>query len=329
MIRNTILLTLVFVLSFQLKAQKEVVKFLQFSNSEHQVWMMEQYLQPLAKMQNGNLNSGWYHTVKPHRFLGFDLSLSMASTNMSDIKKGFYVTDMPGFEDGYIVSANPISPNVSGTTPDLPQIKRAGSGEELDMPNGSGLQKITIPMLSLGVGLPYRTELRFNILPEFDNDDLGKTSKYGASIKHSIKEYIPGLSEIPMLSLAMMGGYGIMKNDVEVIQSGNDVVGQVLQGETSGYTGRLLVGMDMRFFSAFAGVGYGASTVEYALKGNYYVGSIADQDIQKDPVLVSYDFSQIDVNFGVNIKVKFFDIFADYSLGGYNTFNFGLGYSFR
>ncbi|MCW3785686.1 DUF6588 family protein [Plebeiibacterium sediminum] len=330
--RHKLILTILISVCFaQIYAQKDVVEFLQFSEPEYRNQLMELYLEPLAKMQKGNLNSGWYHAAKTHRFLGFDFSISMAMTNMSEIKKGFYITDLPDFDNNYTVQATstPITPNVSGETDYLSVIKSNSTGQTITLPNGSGLTKISTPMLSAGIGLPYNTELRLNYLPKYKNNDIGSTTKYGASIKHSIKEYIPGLDEIPILSLAVMGGYSIMQNDIDVTYPANTSSGQQLHGKASGYTGRILVGMDLRVFSAYAGIGYGASTVDYSLEGNYYVGNTANQIEETNPITVSYDYSQIDINFGINAKIKFIDLFADYSFGGYNTLNFGIGYNFR
>ncbi len=331
MSKKVIFTFILFASTLLMNAQSDVVEFLQFSQPEYRQQLMQLYLDPLAKMQQSNLNTGMYHSAKTHRFLGFDFSISMAMTNMSDIKKGFYVTDLPDFENNYTVltTSTPISPNVSGETNNLSEIKSNATGENILLPNGSGLTKISLPMISVGVGLPYNTELRLHYLPKYDNKDIGSTTKYGGTIKHSIKEYIPGLNEIPMLSLSLMGGYNLMLNDIDVSYPASISNNQQLHGETSGYTGRLLVGMDMRIFSAYAGVGYGASKVDYTLKGKYYVGNTSDETEETDPVSVSYDYSQIDINFGINAKVKFIDIFADYSFGGFNTLNFGIGYNFR
>ncbi len=329
---NKILYTILLVIfSIQISAQKDVVGFLQMTEPEYREQLMELYLEPLAKMQQGNLNTGWYHSAKTHRFLSFDFSVLMAMTNMSDIKKGFYITDLPDFENNYTVltTSTPITPNVSGKTNFLSEIKNNTGGETITLPNGTGLTKISTPMISFGIGLPYNTEIRLNYLPKYKIKNIGNTSKYGASVKHSIKEYLPGLNEIPMLSLALMGGYSLMLNDIDVSYPASVESGQKLQGRTAGYIGRVIVGMDMRIFSAFAGIGYGAANVDYKLKGKYYVGIPSDQIEEIDPISVSYDYSQIDINFGVNAKIKFIDIFADYSFGGYNTLNFGIGYNFR
>ncbi len=329
--RKIIYSLLLFIYAVQTYAQKDVVEFLQFSETSYQTQLMKLYMEPLAKMQQSNLNTGMYHTAKPHRFLGFDFSISMATTTMSDIKKGFYITDLPDFDNNYTVltTSTPITPNVSGKTNNLSVIKSNSTGENITLPNGSGLTKISIPILSVGLGLPYNTELRLNFFPQNKNKDLGSTTKYGGSIKHSIKEYIPGLNVIPMLSLSLLGGYSVMTNNIDISYPSSNTNGQKLHGKTSGYTGRILAGMDMRVFSAYAGVGYGVSTVEYTLKGKYYVGNTTNETEEINPVSVTYDYSQIDINFGINAKIKFIDIFADYSFGGYNTLNFGIGYNFR
>ncbi len=327
-----IIYTLILVaFTFAMNAQKNVVEFLQFPEPEYREQLMLLYLKPLAKMQQSNLNTGMYHSAKTHRFLGFDFSVSMAMTTMSDIKKGFYITDLPDFDNKYNVLTNSttITPNISGETNYLPTIKSKSTGDNIDFPNGSGLTKIALPMISVGIGLPYNTELRLHYLPKYENKDIGKTTKYGATVKHSIKEYIPELNKIPMLSLSVLGAYHLMLNDIDVSNSASLSSNQNLHGKTTGYTGRVLAGMDMRIFSAYAGIGYGASSVDYSLEGRYLIGTASTQTEMADPVSVHYDYSQVDFNFGINAKVKFIDIFADYSFGGFNTLNFGIAYNFR
>ncbi|TLX74099.1 hypothetical protein E9993_13455 [Labilibacter sediminis] len=324
---------IVFILTFGstvfLYGQKDVVQFLQAS--EISTALIEEYIEPMAKLTNGNINTGWYHTAKTHRFLGFDISLSLAETSSSGSNRGFVLTKISDFETYYTLAdgSSSATPNVSGIVRDLPVIKSRENGREIEMPNGTGLSKISLPVVSAGLGLPYNTELRLRFMPKLKNDELGDLMQYGVAIKHSIKEYFPGLKEVPAFSMSVIGAYAAVRNDISVEYPASVPNHQTLKGVSNGYTGRLLLGMDVMVFSAFMGVGYGVSSTEYMLKGNYFVGDLNNQEEVTDPVAVEYNYSQLEVNFGMSAKIGVFDIFADYTPGNYQTFNFGLGFNVR
>lgn len=326
-----ILITVIFFTTYTsiLIGQSGITNFLQTPEIANQ--LSEMYLEPMAKMTNGAINAGWYHTAKIRRFLGFDLSLSMSNISTPTTSKGFYLTDIKDFDTYYTLKDGgfPVTPNVAGVSTDLSVIKSKENGREIVMPNGSGLYKISIPIISASIGLPYNTEVRVKFIPKINNGDLGKQMQYGFSIMHSVKEYIPGLDEIPALSLSLMGGYTGLQNDMEVSYPASTSNNQLLKGTSSGYTGRLLIGMDVAVFSAFMGVGYGVSSTEYALKGNYYIGDITNAEEVSNPISVSYDYAQLEYNIGIAAKIGVFDVFADYSPGDYHTFNFGLSFNMR
>ncbi len=325
------LITIFFLILFTnfLFAQKDIVNY--FRVPELYKPMMVKYMEPMAKMTNGNLNAGWYHSANPHRFLGFDLSLSMSVSNVPSTQRGFYMTSIPEFEQYYTVNSESslVAPNVAGTTEDLLIIKSIADGRQVTVPDGSDLQKVSLPFISLGVGLPYHTEIRLRYMPKMDYSNLGKLSQYGISIKHSIKEYLPGLNDIPAFSLSVMGGVSMQKNDIALDYPSANVNTQILEGRALGYTGRLLFGLDVRVFSAYAGVGYGSSSIEYAFRGDYFIGDVNGAIEESNPVTLTYDYSQMDVDLGVNAKIGFVDLFAEYSPGEYSTFTFGIGYCLR
>lgn len=309
--------------------QNGITNFLQTPEIANQ--LSEMYLEPMAKMTNGTINAGWYHTAKIHRFLGFDLSLSISNTSTPNINKGFYLTNIKDFDTYYTIKDGsfPVTPNVAGVSTDLAVIKSKENGREITMPNGSGLDKLSIPVITASIGLPYNTEFCVKFIPKISNGDWGKQMQYGFSVRHSIKEYISRLEEIPALSLSLMGGYTGLQNDIEVSYPASTSNNQLLKGTSSGYTGKLLIGMDMTIFSAFMGVGYGVSSTKYALKGSYYVGDITNAEEVLNPVSVSYDYTQMEFDIGIAAKIGVFDVFADYSPGDYRTFNFGLSFNIR
>lgn len=322
--KNLLLLLLLFLNLFFVRAQKEVATFLQ--TPEIMNGAAKAYLEPMAQMLGSNLQTSWYNSAKTHRFLGFDFSIGMASSSMPTSKRGYHLTQLPGFDENYRVKDNSfsIAANVAGKTEDHPTIKRL-NGREVQLPKGEGQDNVLLPILSGGLGLPYNTELRVKIMPKIDKGGMGNLYQYGVGIKHSVKEYIPGLNKIPAMSLAVFGAYSAINSDVSLQYPSLSNLDQHLKGSVQGYTGRLLLGFDVPVFSAFMGLGYSSSNVEYALKGSYFVGDVLDEIEEKDPLTVKYDLGEMAFDFGVKAKLGMVQIFAAYSPGDYASFSVGAG----
>ncbi len=322
------ILLLSFVLFFNLllvKAQKEVVTLLQ--TPEIMYGAANAYLNPMAQMLGSYLQTSWYNSAKTHRFLGFDVSIGMASSTMPTSKRGYHLTQLPGFDENYKAKNGSfsIAANVAGRTENYPTIISKSSGKEIQLPKGEGQDNLMLPVISGGLGLPYNTELRLKLMPKIDKGSMGNLYQYGLGIKHSIKEYVPGLNKIPAMSLAIFGAYSAISSDVSLQYPSSSTQSQQLKSSVKGYTGRLLLGFDVPVFSAFMGLGYSSSTVQYALKGNYFVGDVLDEIEEKDPLTVNYDLGKMALDFGVKAKLGIVQIFAAYSPGDYASFSVGAG----
>jgi len=316
-------------ISIAIQAQKEVVQILKAPEVSES--LMKLYLAPFAKMTNKHMNSGWYHSAKTDRFLGFDLSLSMTISSVPSTERGFYLLEIDDFDEFYtkIPLSPSIAPNVSGVSNTLPDIKNRISGYQFQLPNGSDLQNTSIPLISFGIGLPFHTQLNLRYLPKVDLGDIGDVTQYGVSVTHSIKEYIPAFRKVPALSLSVWGGVSNQSNEIGIDYLSYSDSKQILSGKAFSYSGKVLIGWDVHFLSAYIGAGYGITKVDYALKGNYLVGDPTLQITEKDPLSVRYNFNQIEYNFGLNAKISFMDVFVEFSPSDYHTVNFGVGYSFR
>ena len=312
-----------------LRGQKEVVNFLQTPEIINELAAV--YLNPMAEMMNSSLHTGWYRTAKTHRFLGFDVSLNMSVSSTPSDRRGYHLTKIEGFDKYYTVTDGSfsIAANVAGLTNDFPSIKSKDNGREIQLPKGEGEDRVSLSVLSAGIGLPYNTEIRIKLMPKIDKGGMGHVVQYGVGIKHSIKEYIPVLEDIPTLSLAAFGAYSVINNEILFDYPSAITSSQMLDGSVSGFTGKIVAGIDVPVLSAYLGFGYGSSSVEYSLKGNYYVGDVLAETEQKDPLLVGYDYAQVQVDFGIKAKLGIIEIFAGYNPGEYGTFSFGAGVNIK
>lgn len=312
---------------FLVRAQKDVVTFLQAP--EISQGLAKEYLTPLSEMMQASLNSGWNTTAKPHRFLGFDVSLNMSFSSTPTDKRGYYVDHVPEFDKYYTVDNFSIAANIAGTTLSNPIINSKADGRSVELPKGQGEDKISLPVLTAGVGLPYNTELRIKLRPKMNNGNIGEVAQYGVGFKHSIKEYVPVLDNIPILSLSVFGAYSLVSNDIAVVYPSNNILEQQLEGDIKGYLGSLLVGIDVPVLSAYMGIGYSSSTVDYALIGNYYMGDVSAQEVSSNPLDISYEYGNLVVDLGAKVKLGMVEIFAAYTPGKYGVFNVGAGISLR
>ncbi len=323
--KNLLLLLIMFSNLLFIRAQKDVLNFLQVP--EIMNGAADAYLDPMSQMLGSNLQTSWYNSAKTHRFLGFDVSIGMASSAMPGTKRGYHLTQLPGFDDYYKIKDGSfsIAANVAGKTEDYPIIKNRISGREVLLPKGEGQDNISLPIISGGLGLPYNTELRVKLMPKIDKGGMGHLYQYGLGLKHSVKEYIPGLNKIPAMSLAVFGGYSSAISDLPMQYQSSSTADQQLKSSAKAYTGRLLLGFDVPVFSAFMGLGYSSSSIEYALKGSYFVGDVLDEIEVNDPLTVKYDIGKMALDFGVKAKLGLVQLYAAYSPGEYASFNFGAG----
>ena len=59
--------------------------------------LIENYLSPLGQALGTGLNNGWFTTAKPHKLLGFDLTLSVTPVLIPESSKSFNVDQEGSF----------------------------------------------------------------------------------------------------------------------------------------------------------------------------------------------------------------------------------------
>ncbi len=309
-------------------AQKDIVGYLKLTDLRDP--FIKSYLKPMAKMTSSNMNTGWYNSAKVKRFMAFDVGFAMIESSVPSVNRGFYVNQIDNFSDYYTLYSGPsVTPNVAGSSENLPVLSNLVTGDITALPNGNNLQKLKMPVLKFHLGLPYNTEMALKVMPKIKNGDFGKTSQYGIALMHNIKEYFPGLKKVPAMSMSVSVGGLWFNNDIDLEYESMTSSNQSLNGRSSAYSGLLLIGWDVRIISFYAAGGYSLTQVKYDFNGYYYVGNIDDTNEEKDPVSIKYDMNQFVFYAGVLAKLGFIDVFAEYNPTEYNSFSFGIGYSFR
>ncbi|KAB2867608.1 MAG: hypothetical protein F9K37_12105, partial [Bacteroidales bacterium] len=218
------------VLSTSLYSQEDVVKILS-GNLRDAEKLANAYLEPFGKGFGASLNNGWYNTAKPHKLLGFDLTFTAAISVPPSSQKTFDVSKL-NLEYWSVQSgSNPNSPTVTGEKTNGTVLTNGGF--TLTLPQGANLKFIPAPIIQVGVGLPFHTEVVGRFFPKVDINGVGNFSLWGIGVKNEFKEFIPGFKLIP-INISLLLGYTNFKSSFDIDESKN----QTLDFNAKGFTGK-------------------------------------------------------------------------------------------
>ncbi len=297
--------------------------------------LLESYLQPAFEGFGYGMNSGWYNTAKPHKFLGFDISASLSMARVPDSRQFF--TLPTGLTNVSLTNPNDtrklptiFGPNLGAD--DLPELRFTNNtGEELiriSAPTGLGIDEgdipwnaVPVPMAQLGIGLFKGTEVKLRYIPEQDFDGDGNIKMFGIGVMHDIKQYLPGEKLLPF-DLSVFGGYTSLTSQVFVDDDNKD---QFAEFSASSWTVQGVVSKKILFLTVFGGLGYTNYDVDFSLKGSY----TTETETLVDPINFNFANNGLRTNVGVRLKLLFLTVTGEYALQEYNTITAGVGISIR
>lgn len=300
--------------------------------------LLESYMEPAFVGFGIGMNSGWYNTAKPHKFLGFDLNLSISAAKVPDSKQFFTFRDA---DYNNVRLSNPndnrlptlFGPNLGAD--DLPELTflDPNSGAELvriTSPTGLGIDEdlpinaVPIPMVQLGIGVFKGTEVKLRYIPEQTIDDNGQeqgsVKLFGIGVMHDIKSLLPADKLLP-LDISLFVGYTSLNSTVSVDAD----LGQFAEFDASAITAQIVASKKLAIFTAFAGVGYAKSDIDFGLKGNY----TTETTTYTDPINFNFSNSGLRANVGFRLRLLIFNISGEYAIQEYNTYTLGFGVGFR
>jgi len=318
------------------------------------------YLRPYSKAFGADLNGGWYNTAKTHKLGGFDLTFSISAAIVPSADKTFNVADLK-------LSNNPASalaPTIAGAKSAGPQLEyqKAVAGTtytyaKFNTPKGTGVGIIPAPMLQLGIGLIKETDVTIRYMPNMNIGDYGGLRMWGVGIKHSLKQWIPGIKQAPFFHLSFFGGYTQLKTNANINFSPDflvstlgpntrgtlikDYTNQQMQMNVNGFTANILASFDLPVITVYGGVGLSSSSTTLKLKGIYPLADVEggkllvdDKFAKTDPINIkmkSSDGSSTKprLNAGVKFKFAIITLHFDYTYANYSIATAGLGISFR
>lgn len=332
------------------------------SSAEDANVLVGEYLKPFGSGFGAGLNSGWTNTARPHKKLGFDITISSGLAVVPASDKTFDVTQI-GLQELELDSGPSNLQTINGEsgapTSTLAAFETINGQRqklfEFDMPSGTGFGYVPAPEIKAGVGLIKDTELMVRYVPKVDVSDYGTFNQYGFGVKHGINQWLPGGSLLPV-DISVMAGYtnqvvssGFRLTGEDVIADPNNTEnpyanqpetwdGQKIEIDTEAFTVNALVGKTLPIISVYGGVGYEVSNMSIGTPGTYPTIEQNEPNSQ-EPLTVATIEEPIGLDIegkngihalaGFRLKFTVFHISASYKLSNYSTLNAGFGISFR
>ena len=312
------ILTIIFILLLN----QTVFSQINMQNTVDAKAFLHEYLTPLGESLGATLNNGWYNTARPHRFGGFDATITLNVLNIPESKKNFNPNSIENFS-----STDQLSPTIIG--------KGNGAtieyeGEQFTMPTQkSGMSFLPIPTLNFGVGIFKKTEINGRYVPNYKYNGgfigKGEISMWGLGFKHDILQWIPIIGDAIPLSLSLQGGYTQLNTKINIID-------QAVNIDVRAMNINLIVSRNILILTGYASVGYNSATTTFSAGENLSnLDSFNIGDLNFDlPVSMTFESkNEIRANLGLRFTLAVLALQANYTFSEYPVTTIGVGVSLR
>ncbi|MBN2480356.1 MAG: hypothetical protein JXB19_01345 [Bacteroidales bacterium] len=315
--------------------------------------LLQPYIAPAVDAFGAGLGSGWYNTAKPHQLGGFDITITL---NTGIVPKKYETFDIDGDALTFLQLNDPASnntPTIAGSTEAGPQINyniEGYSEPAFNMPQGLNTNYIPAPMVQAGIGLIRGTELMVRFLPniKIEENEIGL---WGLGGKHDIKQWIPGLKNLPVLNISVLYGYTKLHTYLQLEVEPEDIGAETLPGAnssdwddqwfrlvTQSHTANLIVSANLPVVCFYGGLGFVTTKTNLKLEGDfptvYLDDVIPSVKAVGDPINMEITyrdggFTKPRLNAGVRFKFAVITLHVDYSWANYSILTGGFGVSIR
>ena len=174
-----------------------------------------------------------------------------------------------------------------GTGPIPPQALVIDGPAGLDMKKSIGFSAIPVPMIQLGIGLLFNTDLKIRYVPKYTRS--GNTFQmFGLGLMHDIKQHIPGIKLLPfdlsvLVAFNSVTGHSDMKNSNAV--DGPTSSDGKISYKLNSWVGQIVISKKVSVLTAYLGVGYGSVSSNADITGTFKIGSDVGPGFSiKDPL---------------------------------------------
>jgi len=340
--KNRLLILILLAMPFAVAAQDDVGQLFK-GNVADAKYLAEGYISPLMKGVGYGLNQGWYNTARPHKFPGFDLTVSVnpvfiPSTDQvfnvdnSKMQSLFLRNDMNGNTLDPLTGKGNV-PTAFGEKKGATYSMKSNPTTSIPAPQGIGIKFFPTPTINLGIGLPKGFDLKVRFVPTIDfgklsgGDVSGEFGLFGVGVMHDFKQWIPGIKALPF-DMSVFVGYTKMKFDIGMTAGGAN---GKLEMVSSATTIQALISKKVSVLTGYAGFGVNMAKTTLAVKGNYDFnddGDTTDAN-EKDPFTLGVDANGPRATFGLRLKFGPIAFHGDYTFAKYNAASVGFGINVR
>jgi hypothetical protein len=299
------------------------------------------YLAPFSESTVYGFSTGWYNTADAKPLGGFEISLigTITSHKNKEDKKTF-ILDPNDYENLDFVQNPGIARPVSSALGDIDDIRVFVEGgvdgvtvrEEFELPSGlsaEGLDFVPLGYLQASLGILKGTEIKARFLPKIDYDGAS-VGLIGFGLQHDFTKWLPADKILP---IAISGVIGYTKLDGDFDLSNINLVdgaNQRIEAEMSTWSFSAVVSTKLPIINFYAGLGYITGKSQTDVLGEYRVtsGPFASETYV-DPFSITENVSGVTGSIGAKLKLGFFRLHADYTLGEFNTATVGVNFGFR
>jgi hypothetical protein len=293
------------------------------------------YLSPIAKGFGAGINGGWYHTARAHKFLGFDIKVIASGAIVPSSGESFTFKNS-NFTNIKVDNTSQTSaqiPTIFGSQKlaDRPLLEFTNGGNSISISAlpGSGLDKelggnyVPSAMVQASLGLFKNTDLMVRFVPKQKQDEF-EFSTFGIGVKHDIKQWIPFVKRLPF-DLSVVAAWNDVK--AKIFLDHKNEPSQALELNTKTTLFQLVASKKILFLTVFGGVGTSSFNSDVNVLGTYTTKNTSQS--YTDPISIKYNGSDFRANVGLNVKLLFLNISAEYAMQEYNTLTATVGFTFR
>ncbi len=298
------------------------------------------YMNPVMSGLIYGMNSGWYHTAKAHKKLGFDVTIGFNASMVPSKDEVFDIANL-GLTS-ITAPGSSLTPTVAGTGDGAmlnvnANVQGQAVTASFQMPDGVSddlpLGAVPTPALQVGVGLPFKFDVMLRAVPKVGSDDV-KAGLFGIGLKKEITDIFGPMDKTP-LHVAVLAAYTNMNVDYNI--DGDAIPGQNQSAEfkLNSFTLQAIGSLNFPIINIYGGIGYTGGSSSLTMLGTYdlqYTPIAAGPTITEtvtDPLDLDFDASGFRTTLGVRLSLGFFKLFGDYTLQKYNTLSAGMAFSFR
>ncbi|MDT8346649.1 MAG: DUF6588 family protein [Flavobacteriaceae bacterium] len=329
-------LCIVFSLSHSLKAQDGFGDILTFGIEDANRFA-QSYLNPGAEAFAYSFANAWFNSAKSKKTFRFDLQLVAGAALASSEDKRFLL-DPAQFNHVEFRDGNPTAPRNVATVfganrPDvvvrIPSNNPLVPDAEVTLPQGLGdtdVNFLPTGFLQASFGLPLGLEIKARFIPKTEIDEV-ESQLFGLGLQYELDRIFGVPSFFPVRFGALVG-YTNFEGSYD-FEDGDFVSGtnQKVDVEVDTWLFTLIASTNLKIINVYGGVGYVTGNTTSRLLGTYQVNAgivPVGGTTLVDPISINTDVSGLRANLGLDLKLGFFGVYAEYAVQEYDTFNAGI-----